>query len=129
GGEGVGREGMLAREGTLVVKFWLHLSPDVQKKRLRKLEADPRTRWRVTRADWEVLGRHQEHRRLSEQLIRRTSTAEGPWVIVEGTHRRYRDLTVARTLLEALRARLERPRVEPPAPQPLKLTPAPVNVI
>ncbi|MDE3245970.1 MAG: polyphosphate:AMP phosphotransferase, partial [Acidobacteriota bacterium] len=41
-------ERMLLDEGALVLKFWMHLSKDVQKKRLKKLEKDPLTRWRVT---------------------------------------------------------------------------------
>src|SRR4051812_42527289 len=45
-------ERMLADEGVLVLKFWLHLSKKAQKKRLQALAADPRTRWRVTDADW-----------------------------------------------------------------------------
>ncbi|HSD60370.1 MAG TPA: polyphosphate:AMP phosphotransferase, partial [Burkholderiales bacterium] len=46
-------EKMLADEGALILKFWMHLSKDGQKQRLKELEKDPRTRWRVTKRDWQ----------------------------------------------------------------------------
>ena len=45
-------EAMLVNEGALLLKFWLHLTRAGQRQRLRKLEADPRTAWRVTRTSW-----------------------------------------------------------------------------
>ena len=44
-------ERMLADEGIVLLKFWIHLSRDAQKKRIAKLESDPKTRWRITAAD------------------------------------------------------------------------------
>ena len=46
-------ETMLSDEGALILKFWMHLSRDKQEKRLKLLEKDPKTRWRVTERDWE----------------------------------------------------------------------------
>ncbi|HEX8201476.1 MAG TPA: polyphosphate:AMP phosphotransferase [Isosphaeraceae bacterium] len=124
-------ESMLRREGVLVVKFWLHLSRPAQKKRLKALEADPRQRWRVLKRDWKLFQRYDEHRRVAEHVLRRTGTGESPWTIVEGTDRRYRHLTVAQVLLDALRGRLEQARLRPPAPgpTPVVLTPPAVNVL
>jgi len=124
-------ERMLAQENVLQLKFWMHLSKAGQKKRLKKLQADPEERWRVTRDDRRQLKHYDEFLRISEHLMRRTNLAEAPWTIVEGTDWRYRNLTVARALLQALRARLEQARKEPahPKPQPLVLQPASRNVI
>ncbi len=124
-------ERMLHQENILLVKFWLHLSKAQQKKTLAKLEADPNQRWRVTKREWKQHKNYDGLRALSEQLIRRTNTAEGPWTIVEAADKRYRNLAVARTLLERLQTRLEQCRLEPPrpAPQPIMLTPPAVNVI
>lgn len=106
--EGIVRfERMLHDEGALVLKFWLHLSKDAQKKRLRSLEKDPETRWRVGDAEWEHFKLYDKFRKVSERAIRGTSTAEAPWVVVEGADARYRHLTVGRTILNALRKRLE----------------------
>jgi polyphosphate:AMP phosphotransferase len=99
-------EGMLANEGALILKFWLHLSKKAQKAAFRELEKDPSTRWRVTEEDWK---RHRDYARVreaAEHLLRRTSRAHAPWVVVEAADHRYRDLTVGRTLLQAMRARL-----------------------
>src|SRR6266478_234839 len=45
-------ERTLADEGTVLLKFWIHLSKAAQKKRLKNLDSDPRTSWRVTPDDW-----------------------------------------------------------------------------
>jgi polyphosphate:AMP phosphotransferase len=124
-------ERMLHAENTLLVKFWLHLSRKEQKRRLRKLEADPVQSWRVSRREWKTYKHYDELRELSEQVLRRTSTAEAPWAIVEAADKRYRNLTVARGLLAALRERLERAKAAPPrpAPQPVRLQPPERNVL
>jgi len=102
-------EKMLCDEGALVLKFWLHLSEDEQKKRLKTLEKDPKTRWRVTEKDWQNFKRYDKFRKVSERMLRVTSTAESPWTIVEGTDPRYRYLTIGRTILDNLRQRLDAP--------------------
>ena len=68
--------------------------------------------------DWGLFKRYDAHRSVSEHVLRRTGTAEAPWTIVEGTDRRYRHLTVAQVLLEALRGRLEQVRSVSPASEP-----------
>ncbi len=124
-------ERMLNEENTLLVKFWLHLSQRAQKKRLRKLQADPRQKWRVTKRDRKMLEKYDEVRGVSEHLVHRTSTAEAPWIIVEAADRRYRNLTVAKALLAALRERLDVAKSAPPRPrpEPIHLQPAPRNVL
>ena len=113
-------ERMLADEGALILKFWFHLSKKAQKKRLQALEADPKTRWRVTDIDWERFKIYDRFRKVSENALRETSTAYAPWTVVEGTDPNYRYLTVGRTLLDALRKRLAgaKPAVSRPAALP-----------
>jgi polyphosphate:AMP phosphotransferase len=124
-------ERMLHREDTLLVKLWLHLSKKALKKRLRKFQRDPDRSWQVTRQDREIRRHYEEFRSISEHLLRRTNTGEAPWTIIDATQRRYRHLSVARTLLTALEQRLEQARQAPPRPEPrpLILNPEPVNVI
>ena len=102
-------EKMLTDEGALIIKFWFHLSKDTQKVRLKVLEKDPKTRWRVTDTDWERFKLYDKFRKVSEHMLRETSTAEAPWIVVEGTDPRYRGLTVGKILLEAVRKRLDQP--------------------
>jgi polyphosphate:AMP phosphotransferase len=99
---------MLVDEGALLVKLWMHLTRKAQRKRFEKLESSRATAWRVTREDWRNHERYDEFRQVSERVLRDTSTAEAPWYVVEATDARYRDLSVARTLLDAIEQRLER---------------------
>jgi polyphosphate:AMP phosphotransferase len=102
-------EKMLTDEGALIIKFWLHLSKEKQQARLKALEKNPKTRWRVTKRDWDHFKRYDKFVTIHESVIRHTSTAEAPWIVVEGEDARYRGLTVGRVILEALRKRLAEP--------------------
>jgi polyphosphate:AMP phosphotransferase len=99
-------EKMLTDEGALIIKFWLHLSKDKQEVRLKLLEKNPKTRWRVTKRDWEHYKLYDKFLTVHESVIRHTSTAEAPWIIVEGADSRYRSLTVGKVILETIRKRL-----------------------
>jgi polyphosphate:AMP phosphotransferase len=116
-------EKMLTDEGALILKFWMHLSKDKQEKRLKLLEKDPNTRWRVTERDWEHYKLYEKFLTVSESVIRHTSTAEAPWTIVEGYDAHYRSLTVGKVILDAIRKRLDeaankKPEVSAPPPLP-----------
>ncbi|MBI2945847.1 MAG: polyphosphate:AMP phosphotransferase [Candidatus Wallbacteria bacterium] len=113
-------EKMLADDGALIIKVWLHLSRKAQKKRFTELESDPRTRWRVTKRDWSNLERYDEFIRVSEAALRATSVAHAPWTVVEGEDWRYRQNAVAKLLLDSLKGRLgkARPKPEPAATVP-----------
>ena len=100
-------EKMLVDEGALVLKFWMHLSKEKQKKRLQSLEKDPKTRWRVTKRDWDHYNMYDKFSAINERVIRHTSTAVAPWTIVEGYDPRYRSLTVGKIILDAIQKRLK----------------------
>ncbi len=120
--DGINRfERMLTLEGALILKFWFHLAKDVQKRRLKSLEKDPKTRWRVTKLDWERFKLYDKFRKVSEHTLRETSTGVAPWIVVEGADARYRNLTVGKILLETIRKRIEQPapEVSSPAAAPL----------
>ena len=130
-GEILRLERMLVDEGVLLLKFWFHLSKAQQKKRLRELEKDPDTSWRVTKKDWELFKHYNDFSAVCEPFVRKTSTGEAPWLVVAGADPRYRSLTVGRTLLAALRERLdEKPAEHLPDRNPPLLPPADkLNVI
>ena len=111
----IGRfESMLVAEGVLLLKYWMHLSKALQAKRLKALEKDPLTRWRVTKQDWQNFDRYDTFTRVCARAIRLTSTAEAPWTLVEASDTRHQLLAVGDHLLASLRARL----AEPAAPVP-----------
>ncbi len=100
-------EQMLVAEGALILKFWMHLSKDFQKKRLKALEKDPKTRWRVSERDWLHYKLYDQFRETSERVLRQTSTGEAPWIVVEGVDEHYRSLRIGRIVAESIRRRLD----------------------
>ncbi len=115
-------ERMLVDEGVLLIKFWFHLSKDQQRKRLKTLESDPKTRWRVTPDEWRRFRKYDRFRSVSADVVRQTSTAGAPWIVVPGADHRYRSITAGKILLETLQTRLahvpEAHAEAPPVPLP-----------
>jgi polyphosphate:AMP phosphotransferase len=105
-------EQMLVDEGAVLVKLWFHLSKKAQKKRLAALEKDKLTRWRVTEQDWKNFARYDRFRKVSEHVLRETSTGAAPWLVIDGSDANYRSLTVGKALLAAIRCRLDAKRGE-----------------
>jgi polyphosphate:AMP phosphotransferase len=99
-------EAMLANEGALLLKFWLHLTHSGQKRRLRQLESDPRTAWRVTKKAWARTLTYDALQDVAGHVLRLTNTAWAPWSIIDGTDDHYRHLRVGKELLTALEGRL-----------------------
>lgn len=101
-------EDMLYQEGAVIIKFWLHLSKDKQEHRLKTLESNPKTKWRVTKRDWKHFKAYDKFQTVHESVIRHTSTASAPWIIIEGEDAHYRNLTVGKVVLETLQNCLQR---------------------
>jgi polyphosphate kinase 2 (PPK2 family) len=100
-------EKMLCDEGVLLLKFWFHLSKKQQKKKLKKLDHDGKLPKRVSKLGWKLYELYDEFTAVCEPFIRRTSSAEAPWIPVPGADSQYRSLAVGRTLLAAMRERLD----------------------
>lgn len=96
-------EKMLAAEGALIIKLWLHLPKAAQKSRLRKLERDGR----IAPDDWKHFKLYERFTKISGQALRHTDSLAAPWHIIEATDRRYREHTAGRIILNALTARLK----------------------
>jgi len=108
-------ERTLTDDGALILKFWMHLGKRAQKDRLRRLEKDPLTSWRVTKLQWQHWRIYGKFIAAAERALQRTSTVDAPWTIVEGVDEGYRSLTVATTIRDAIRRALEQKRGERPA--------------
>ncbi len=96
----------LVADGALILKFFLHTPAQEQQKKLKKAEKDPHAGWQVDQRDWAALDSLGPVLPIAERILRETSGPGAPWTIVESTNARYRDLTVSRTILAALTARL-----------------------
>ena len=99
-------EAMLVNEGALVLKFWFHLTKEGQKRRLKALEKNPQTAWRVTKWNWERLKTYDKLQDVVGHVLRMSNTPWAPWIIIEGEDDRYRSLTTGKILLDAIRQRL-----------------------
>ena len=113
-------ERMLADDGALIIKLWLHLPKKEQKRRLNKLEEVGR----IAPDDWKHYKLYDKFTGVSERALRRTDTPQAPWHVIEATDRRYRELAAADILLKALEMRLQTPpaskAVEAGGPAPAK---------
>ena len=105
-------ERALTDDGVVILKFWMHLSKAAQKKRLKAFEQDPHQRWRVTKDQWKHWRMFDKFVATADRAIRRTSTDQAPWHIVEGADERYRALTIGTVLRDAIRGGLARPRLQ-----------------
>ena len=95
-------ESLLSGAGTIVLKFFLHLSRKEQKKRLEAREEEPEKRWKADPRDWTERKLWGEYRKAFDDMLSKTSTRDAPWFVVPADHKWYRNLVIARTLVEAL---------------------------
>jgi len=101
-------EHMLTEDNALIVKFWFHMSRKDQEKKLKKEAKDKKNKGKITPLLKKFSKRYDEFSRISERAIRMTDHGGSPWHLVESVDKRYRDLTVGRTLLSAIEQRLEK---------------------
>ncbi len=107
-------ERALADNGTVMLKFFLHISRREQEKRFEKIAADPLEAWRVTKTEWARHKKYDEYLAAAEEMLESTDTSEAPWTIVEATSRRWARNKVLSTIITALEQRLG---ADAPAPE------------
>ena len=95
-------EQTLGREGVVVLKFFLHISTDEQKRRLEARLRKPEKHWKFSSADLAERERWDDYQVAFQDAINATSTAEAPWYVVPSDHKWYRNLVIARTIAETL---------------------------
>jgi PPK2 family polyphosphate:nucleotide phosphotransferase len=96
-------EQMLVDEGTVVLKFFLHISKEEQARRLEARIADPGKRWKFQHADLEERELWDEYQRAYEDALGKTATDSAPWYIVPANHKWYRNYVVGSLLAETLK--------------------------
>ncbi len=96
-------ENMLTRDSTLILKYWLHLSEKEQAQRMELLEHNPDMSWRVTESGRYQRKHYARYRSVAEHCLRLTSSGDNPWVIIEGSDERYRNLTLTRHLHDTIK--------------------------
>jgi polyphosphate kinase 2 (PPK2 family) len=99
-------EGMLAADGVVILKFFLHISRKEQQARFRALEADPLEAWRVTDADWARHKKYREYLTAAEEMLELTESELAPWTILPATSKWYARSKIFETIVAALEKRL-----------------------
>ena len=97
-------ERTLADHGTLILKFFLHISREEQEERLLEREKDPSKAWKLSAADWKERERWDDYMHAYEDAITRTSTKHAPWHIVPADKKWFRNLAIAEATVDALAA-------------------------
>jgi len=95
-------ERQLTDEGMVIVKFFLHISKQEQKRRFDNLRANSATAWRVTKDDLRQQVRYGEYLAVMEDMLTETDTGFAPWTVVEAHDRRFATLKIFTTVIDAL---------------------------
>ena len=110
----VGLEDHLHRNGTRIVKFFLHLSNEEQRKRFLKRIDAPEKNWKFSMADVEERKYWKQYMEAYENCLSATSTATAPWYVVPADDKANTQLIVSRIVLNALKElKLEYPKLSP----------------
>jgi PPK2 family polyphosphate:nucleotide phosphotransferase len=97
-------EALLAEQGTIVLKYFLHISKQEQKERLLEREKDPAKAWKLNANDWKERDYWDEYTEAYEDAISKTAAKHAPWFVVPANAKWYRNLVIAESIVEALRS-------------------------
>lgn len=105
-------EKQLCDDGTVIMKFFLYIDKDEQKKRFKKREGSKETSWRVTEEDWNRNKDFDRYLKMNEEMLEKTDTDYAPWVIIEAVDKDYAALKIVSTVMDRLEYELEHRRPE-----------------
>ena len=101
-------EKQLTDDGYVVVKFFVHVTKEAQRKRLTRLRRDPATAWRVSDGKMATIGEYEEAYRLYDNLLEGSDFSYAPWHLINGEDKRRANIAIAETLVDALSRALAR---------------------
>jgi len=97
-----GFERHLARNGTAIVKFFLHVSRDEQRRRFLQRIEEPAKQWKFSAADIAERAKWKQYMQAYEDMIRATASEDAPWVVVPSDHKWFTRIVVAGAMVDAL---------------------------
>jgi len=98
-------EELLVEHGTIVLKYFLHITRKEQEERLLEREESPETAWKLNPNDWKERDHWDAYTRAYEDAISKTAAKHAPWTVVPANAKWYRNLVVAESIVDALRKR------------------------
>lgn len=99
----------LAGSGTVVVKFWLHISKEEQLRRFKERDEDRHKRYKIGPDDWRNRKKWPQYEAAVEEMVRRTDRPHAPWVLVEAEDKRHARVRILEAVVEALERGLDGP--------------------
>jgi PPK2 family polyphosphate:nucleotide phosphotransferase len=96
-------EQLLAEHGTIILKYFLHITKKEQRERLLEREADPEAAWKLNPNDWKERDHWDDYTRAYEATIAETAARHAPWIVVPANSKWYRNLVIAESIVDALR--------------------------
>jgi len=109
-------ERSLVSEGTILIKFWLHVSEAEQLKRFKRREKDPLKGWKLTDEDWRNREKRPQYEKALEDMFERTDQPQAPWDVIAGESKRFARVSVIETVIMRIEEGMRRAGVEVPAP-------------
>ena len=109
-------ETTLAAEGMILVKFFLHTSPEEQLRRFESRRRDPYRAWKLTEEDWRNRQKRAEYEAAVDDMLECTDIPAGPWHVVSAEDKRYARVAVVRTVCEAVESALKARGIDPDPP-------------
>ena len=95
-------EKMLVENDVRILKFFLHIGKDEQKKRIQERIDDPTRNWKLSASDFEERKYFDDYRKAYEDVLSHCSTPTAPWYLVPSNHKWFRNLAVSQIIVEAL---------------------------
>jgi polyphosphate kinase 2 (PPK2 family) len=109
-------ERSLADEGTILIKFWLHLSDEEQLRRFKRRQANPLKAWKLTEDDWKNRGMREQYVEAIEDMVARTDQDYAPWHLIPADSKRYARVAVLNTVIERIEEGMRKWGFQPPPP-------------
>jgi len=95
-------ERLLADDGTIIVKLYLHISKDQQLERFKRREADPYKHWKISDEDWRNRRRWTDHNAAAEEMFARTGTDHAPWTVIPANYKWYARVRVVKAVSQRI---------------------------
>ena len=109
-------ETTLAAEGMILIKFWMHVSPEEQLRRFEKRRDDPYKTWKLTDEDWRNREKRDAYEAAVEEMLARTECPAAPWHVVAADDKRWARVDVVRTVARAMEQALIDRGIDPDPP-------------
>ncbi|MDR1691194.1 MAG: hypothetical protein LBR42_05080 [Candidatus Methanoplasma sp.] len=101
-------ERMMTENGTILLKFWLEITPEEQLKRFKKRAGDPLKKWKITKEDWRNRDKWDDYDSHVDVMMESTNTEHAPWTVIEANEKKYARVSVLNAVADALERELKK---------------------